>query len=120
MAIQNSDKLLVGRGDTSYHVTFTDSGIAKTDNVVPKTGGQFTGRVDVQPSSGVALRVAGGFAMKSGVDIDGENLFYSGPDYVSYTGVATDDEHITNKKYVDDSVNTKMPRNINTLPLLST
>ncbi len=120
MAIENSDKLLIGRGDTSYHVTFTDSGIAKSDNVVPKTGGQFTGKVDIQPSSGVGLRVTGGFAMKSGTDIDGDNLFYSGPLAVSYDGDITSENHITTKKYVDDSVNTKMPKNINTLPLLST
>ena len=33
MTINANDKLVIGRGDTSYQVTFTDSGIAKSDYV---------------------------------------------------------------------------------------
>ena len=39
MAIQNSDKLIVGRGDESYQVSLSDSGLAEKDDVVSKVGG---------------------------------------------------------------------------------
>jgi hypothetical protein len=124
--LQDSDLLIVGRGGESYRVLFSDVRESVGGNKLPDltnsnhqagttderyvniNGDTMTSRLDiVMPTDGpAALRIKGGFAMKrAGEDINGENLFYSASasNIVSYTGEITEDEHITNKKYVDDA-----------------
>ena len=141
MAIQNSDKLLIGRGDTSYHVTFANSGIAKSSDFVLKSGDTMTGTLTIEEVAGQSNSLSmGGVGrvktrhLDSGNDSnlqiyrDGKRRILIGSDLISFDKLAkytssvviTDDSHLTNKKYVDDLVDTKMPKNINTLPLLST
>lgn len=123
--IQDSDLLIVGRDGESYRVLFSDvrasvggdklpdlsnsnhQADTTDDRYVNINGDTMTSRLDiVMPSdTSAALRIKGGFAMKkSGQGIDGANLFYSASseNFVSYDGLITSDEHITNKKYVDD------------------
>ena len=83
---------------------------------VKLSGDTMTGRLDITPSSGVGLRVVGGFAMKKTNNIGGPNLFYTGVDDVSYEGNITLDNNIVNKKFVDDNF---IPMNLNTLPPLT-
>jgi hypothetical protein len=121
MAIQNSDKLLVGRGDTSYHVTFSDSGL------VSKSGDTMTGDLVFADNNKVITRF-----LDSGENTNltlsrfGQTRIVCASDEIAMHKVVrliingTQSDHVVSKGYVDDSVNTKMPRNINTLPLLST
>ena len=86
----------------------TDGRYAKKD------GDTMTGRLDINMADeeAAALRVRGGFAMKmKGETIGGENLFYSDSSLnsVSYSGIVTNDEHIVNKKYVDDVLAAQTP-----------
>lgn len=47
MAIQNTDKLIVGRGDTSYQSSLQDSGLALRDDAVLKTGDIMSGNLSL-------------------------------------------------------------------------
>lgn len=118
--LKPSDLLVIGRDDTSYHVAFSDFKTSIGGDILPDIsngnhqagtiddryvnldGDSMTGRLDISVAGGAALRIVGGFAMKAdGESIDGDNLFYSGNEFVSYTGVVTEIHHITNKQYVD-------------------
>ena len=232
MAIQNSDKLIVGRGDESYQVYLSDSGLAKEDDVVSKVGGDsmqgpltmeaidpnkvrdtnrintlgiysnssqsalrlgtaedrmYVGQDDVsingplkvgeiqERNNGAGITVSShltagqirmapggyigvgssprlkvynkntgnegdgllvvprpavsrrGFVIRGNDDLGVEkDMFYTftnstgTPDAVNYSGKMTSDTNLVNKGYVDDVIGTTMPKNINTLPLLST
>ena len=79
-----------------------------------KEGDTMTGRLDIDlaDEDAAGLRLRGGFAMKmKGETIGGENLFYSDStlNSVSYSGIVTNDEHIANKKYVDDVLAAQTP-----------
>jgi hypothetical protein len=79
-----------------------------------KEGDTMTGRLDIDlaDEADVAMRLRGVFAMKmKGESIGGQNLFYSSSDdnTVSYEGDITTDNHIVNKKYVDDVLSAQVP-----------
>lgn len=117
--IKPSDLFVVGRNDTSYNVPFADVLTSvggdlipdpNNDNQQPGTlderyvnvlGDTMTGRLDIQVASGAGLRVIGGFAFKKeGEAIDGLNLFYSGPERVTYEGLMDIDSDIVTVGYV--------------------
>lgn len=119
--LKPTDLFVVGRSDTSYNITFADIKTSVGGDILPDIGNNnkqngtiddryvnlngdaMTGRLDITVASGAALRISGGFAMKAeGQPIDGDNLFYSGGNSVSYTGDVVELTHITTKKYVDD------------------
>lgn len=117
--IKQSDLFIVGRNDSSYNVPFSDILVSvggdtipdlNNDNKQPDTldqryvnvlGDTMSGRLDIEVTSGAGLRVKGGFAFKKdGEDIDGSNLFYSGPTRVSYEGLTENDNDIVNVGFV--------------------
>lgn len=121
--LKPSDLLVVGRGDTSYHITFSDIKTSVGGDILPDIsngnkqpgtiddryvnldGDSMSGRLDISVANGAALRISGGFTVKAaGQPIDGDNLFFSGDTSVSYTGDVTELTHITTKKYVDDKI----------------
>ena len=121
--LKPSDLFVVGRGDTSYNIAFSDVKTSVGGDILPDLGNNnkqpgtiddryvnlsgdaMSGRLDISVTNGAALRISGGFAMKGeGQPIDGDNLFYSGGNSVSYTGDVIELTHITTKKYVDDKV----------------
>ena len=80
MAIQNSDKLIVGRGDESYQVYLSDSGLAKEDDVVSKSGDTMSGNLNF--IAGVDINFIGnntGINLESpywgGLKYDGQLVF---------------------------------------------
>ena len=92
---------------------FFDKGETDT-RYLQKGGDTMTGRLDINMADETdeGLRLLGGFAMKmKGETIGGQNLFYSdsSDNSVSYTGIVTSDDHVTNKKYVDDVLAAQVP-----------
>ena len=79
-----------------------------------KGGDTMAGRLDINMTdeTDAGLRLRGGFAMKmKGETIGGANLFYSASadNSVYYSGIITSDNHIVNKKYVDDVLAAQTP-----------
>ena len=125
MAIQNTDKLLIGRGDTSYYVTFANSGIAKSSDFVLKSGDEMTGSLTIKEVAGqtnsLSIEGTGGIntrrldsGQNSNLEIkrNGFRRILIGDDLISFDKVAkyvssvaiTDGGHLTNKKYVDEQI----------------
>ena len=74
MAIQNTDKLIVGRGNDSYQVSLQDSGLALRDDAVLKTGDIMSGNLSLDNNK------------------------------ITNLSIPTNDTDAANKKYVDDAV----------------
>ena len=123
MAIQNTDKLLIGRGDTSYYVTFDNSGIAKSSDFVLKSGDEMTGTLTIKevPGQTNSLEIEGTGLVKTRhldsaedsnlqikrngfrrILVGSEEIIFDKPAEYIVSVSPTEDRHLTNKKYVDD------------------
>jgi hypothetical protein len=69
MAINNTDKLLVGRGDTSYQVSLADSGLAKDSDKVSKSGDQMQGRLNFTGNGLIDGKNATSLSGRAGLEI---------------------------------------------------